>query len=187
MNKLRKWCRILHRDVSFFFSGLIIIYAISGIAMNHRDTFNPNFTIEKKEYVKDYQFPAQQEISEQLIVNDVLKPLEQESNYTKHYFPTDGTLKIFLKGGSNIVIDTSTGKTTYEIVTRKTVMSSMVRIHYNPNRWWTIFSDLFSVCLILITMTGIVMVKGNKGFFGRGGIELAIGIAIPIVFMFLTS
>ena len=32
----RKWSRIIHRDLSFFFAGMILIYAISGIVMNLR-------------------------------------------------------------------------------------------------------------------------------------------------------
>lgn len=185
MKFVRKWCRILHRDVSFFFSGVIIIYAISGIAMNHRDTFNPDYSVENSQFVAHHKLPSKAGISKDVIITNILTPLKEQKNYTKHYFPNPTTLKIFLKGGSNIVTDITTGVTTYEKLTRRPVMGSMVRMHYNPNKWWTIFSDIFSVCLILITISGIVMVKGNKGFLGRGGIELAVGVAIPILFMFL--
>jgi hypothetical protein len=41
------------------------------------------------------------------------------------------------------------------------------------------------MCLILITVTGMVMVKGPKGFLGRGGILFIIGIAIPVLFLVL--
>ena len=30
------------------------------------------------------------------------------------------------------------------------------------------------------------MLKGKKGLWGRGGIELAIGILIPLLFIFFT-
>ena len=43
-NDLRRWCRLLHRDLSYFFAGMVLIYALSGIAMNHRDTFNPDYS-----------------------------------------------------------------------------------------------------------------------------------------------
>ena len=49
-SSIRKWSRLIHRDLSFFFAGMVLIYAISGIVMNHRDTINPNFSIERKEY-----------------------------------------------------------------------------------------------------------------------------------------
>ena len=62
-------------------------------------------------------------------------------------------------------------------------MSSLNRLHYNPNRYWTIFSDIFLASLVIIVLSGLIMVKGKHGLWGRGGIELIVGIAIPIVFI----
>lgn len=45
---LRRWSRTLHRDLSYFFAGMVLIYALSGIAMNHRDTFNPNYSVSQR-------------------------------------------------------------------------------------------------------------------------------------------
>lgn len=42
------------------------------------------------------------------------------------------------------------------------------------------------MALMVITLTGLFMLKGNKGLWGRGGIELLIGIAIPILFVLLS-
>ena len=33
---IRKWSRLLHRDLSFFFAGILMIYAISGFMLNHK-------------------------------------------------------------------------------------------------------------------------------------------------------
>jgi hypothetical protein len=38
---------------------------------------------------------------------------------------------------------------------------------------------------VLITLTGMVMVKGPKGFWGRGGILFLVGIIVPILFLIL--
>lgn len=40
-NRLRRWSRNVHRELSFFFSGMLLIYAVSGLVMNHRDDVNP--------------------------------------------------------------------------------------------------------------------------------------------------
>ncbi|MZI58189.1 peptidase, partial [Enterococcus durans] len=45
------------------------------------------------------------------------------------------------------------------------------------------FADAFAVSLIVITVSGMVMIKGPKGLWGRGGIELVGGILIPILFL----
>ena len=35
----RRWSRTVHRELSFFFGGVVLIYAISGFLLNHkRDT-----------------------------------------------------------------------------------------------------------------------------------------------------
>ena len=52
-NDLRRWCRLLHRDLSYFFAGMVLIYALSGIAMNHRDTFNPDYAVSRTRLALD--------------------------------------------------------------------------------------------------------------------------------------
>jgi hypothetical protein len=94
-------------------------------------------------------------------------------------------MKVFLKGGSSLVVDTQLGAAVYEKLERRFLLSDMVKLHYNPGKWWTTFSDVFAVSLILITLTGLVMVKGPKGFWGRGGILFLVGIIVPILFLLL--
>lgn len=179
---LRKWSRAIHRDLSFFFSGMLLIYAISGIVMNHRDTINPNFSIERKEYKITEPLPGKQNMTKDRVLS-LLLPLREEKNYTKHYFPQPGVMKVFLKGGSNLLVNVQTGDAVYKSVTRRPMIGAMARLHYNPGRWWTYFADIFAIGLIVITVSGIVMLKGKKGIVGRGGIELVAGILIPLVFL----
>lgn len=181
---LRKWCRLVHRDVSFFFSGMVLIYAISGIAMNHRSSFNPHYSIERQEYKLTEALPPQADIRKEDVLK-LLEPIDEAGNYTKHYFPKEGEMKVFLKGGSNVMIDLADRHVVYEKLTRRPLLSALTKLHYNPGSWWTHFSDLFAGGLILITLTGLIMLKGPKGLWGRGGIELAAGILIPLLFLFL--
>ena len=46
----RKWSRIIHRDISYLFAGMILIYAFSGILMNHRSDLNPHYSVEVQEF-----------------------------------------------------------------------------------------------------------------------------------------
>lgn len=48
MKKLRKLNIATHRDLGYFFSSLIIIYCLSGFALNHVNDWNPDFIIEKE-------------------------------------------------------------------------------------------------------------------------------------------
>lgn len=181
---LRKWSRIIHRDVSYLFAGMILIYALSGILMNHRGDLNPHYSVSLQEIQVDADLTDKAKVDKALVLT-LLEPIGEAGNYTKHYFPKEGQMKVFLKGGSSLVVDTQTGAAVYESLKRRPLLSDMVKLHYNPTKWWTIFSDAFAVCLILITLTGLVMLKGPKGFWGRGGILFVIGVVIPVLFLVL--
>ncbi len=184
--QLRKWSRTIHRDLSFFFSGVIIIYAISGFVLNHKKDFNSDYSIKTYSFSIEGNYPLSQEKFSKDKVIAILEPYNEASNYTKHYFPGNESMKVFLKGGSSLVVDLSNGKALYEQVKKRPIISQFNWLHYNPNKWWTIFSDIFCFALIIITLTGLIMTKGKKGLWGRGGIELIIGIIIPLLFIVLT-
>lgn len=186
-NKVRKWSRIIHRDLSFFFSGVILVYALSGIFLNHKKDFNAEYSIKQHTFNVAGQYPLREsDYSAQRVKDELLAPYDESKNYTKHYFPNGTTMKVFLKGGSSMVINMQTGNGMYESVKKRPLISGMNRLHYNPNKWWTIFSDVFAVSLIIITITGLIMNRGKNGIMGRGGIELIVGIIVPLLFIFLT-
>ena len=169
-SSFRKWSRVIHRDLSFFFSGMVLIYAISGIVMNPRDSINPNFTVKAQ-------------INKKTVLS-LLEPLGEAGNYTKHYFPREEVMKVFLKGGSSLQVNIQTGAAVYESVKKRPILGGMTRLHYNPGQWWTHFADIFAVALIVITLSGMFMLKGKNGIIGRGGIELLAGILVPLLFLF---
>ena len=180
---LRRWCRVLHRDISYLFAGMVFIYAISGIYMNHRDIINPHYSVTCTELVIS-DLPAQAEM-DKAAVERLMERVGVTERYTKHYFPKENQLKVFLKGSSTLEANLQSGEIVYESLRRRPLVSQMTTLHYNPGKWWTWFSDIFAVALIVITITGLVMLKGSKGLWGRGGIELIIGIVIPILLLVL--
>ncbi|MGL4293513.1 MAG: PepSY-associated TM helix domain-containing protein [Bacteroidales bacterium] len=183
MIKLRKWSRGIHRDLSFLFSGVILVYAISGFCLNHKSDFNSDYKVSNTELQLDGVFPQSEKVDKEFVL-DLLKQIDQQSNYTKHYYPQPELMKVFIKGGSSLVVNMQSGEARFEHLQKRPVLSAFNRLHYNPTRWWTWFSDIFALSLIIITLTGIIMVKGPKGLWGRGGIELLVGIAIPLFFLF---
>lgn len=181
LGRVRRLSRWLHRDLSYLFAGALLVYAISGICLNHKRDFNSDYIIRLKKYTVNRPLPAQKEDWTEAYVFGLLDPLGERGNYTKHYFPDENTVKVFLKGGSSLVVDRQSGAARYESVRKRPFFSALNRLHYNPSRAWTVFSDVFATALIVITVTGLVMVKGPKGLWGRGGLELLAGIAVPVV------
>lgn len=185
MNKFRKWCRLLHRDLSYIFAGMLLVYAVSGIALNHKSTFNSQYDISVRNYTLAQPLPERQLIDQQAINDAILSDIGESGNYTKHYFPNDNTLKIFLKSGSNVVVDLPTNGVTYERVRRRPILGALSRLHYNPGSAWTLFSDIFAVAMIVIVLTGVLMLRGKHSLWGWGGLELLLGIALPLIFMLI--
>ncbi|WP_319228034.1 hypothetical protein [Draconibacterium orientale] len=53
--KIRKLLRILHRDFGYFIVAMTIVYAVSGIYLNHRHDFNPDYKIIITDFKHDLQ------------------------------------------------------------------------------------------------------------------------------------
>jgi hypothetical protein len=45
----RRWNSVLHRDIGFLCIGLTLLYAISGVAVNHIKEWNPSYSVERVE------------------------------------------------------------------------------------------------------------------------------------------
>ncbi|MBC8214647.1 MAG: PepSY-associated TM helix domain-containing protein [Candidatus Marinimicrobia bacterium] len=180
MKQVRKWSRILHRDIGFIFIGASIIFGISGIALNHMSDWNPNYTVENKKFTTNINLTKGIATDEDIVtvVAEITK-----IKYMNHYYPEKNWIKIFLKGGSSIYVNTLSGKGSAEFLKKRPIFYEVNFLHYNPNRWWTWFSDIFSASLILFAITSLFMVKGKKGIIGRGGIYTLAGIVIPILFL----
>ncbi|MBN1340198.1 MAG: PepSY-associated TM helix domain-containing protein [Bacteroidales bacterium] len=180
--KWRKWIRAIHRDLGYFFFALTVIYALSGIAINHVKEWNPNYIITNAEH--RFTIP---ENASGLTREDVLAMLSgigEEDNYKKHYYPFENQLKIFIDGGS-VVIDLQTGFGVVEKIRRRPVFHLVNYIHYNPGKWWTTFSDFYAISLILIAFTGLFILKGSKGITARGAWLTAAGIIVPLIYILL--
>ncbi len=180
----RRWSRTQHRDRSYLFARMVLRYALSGIAMNHRVTFNPNYSVSQTRLTLPAPLPEREAFS-RADAEALLERAGVGEGYVKHYFPDGHTLKIFLEGGSSLVADIRSGEAVVERLTRRPVWSALTKLHYNPGSWWTAFADIFGGGLILITLTGLVIVKGPKGLRGRGGVELAAGILLPLLFLLI--
>ena len=80
----RKWSRIIHRDVSYLFAGMILIYALSGILMNHRGDLNPHYSVSRKEckIESGLDFSDKAKVDKAMVLK-MLEPLGEADNYTK--------------------------------------------------------------------------------------------------------
>lgn len=179
--RFRKWNNVLHRDLGYFFSGTVILYALSGLAVNHLHDWDPNFIIKRQTINVDV--PTERTGVNDQTVSNLLTPLGESSNYRSHDFPSSRKLKIYLDDGS-LLVDLQSGTAVYETVKRRPFFYQSNTLHLNPKRWWLVFSDVFAVGLVLITVTGLFVLKGKRGITGRGAILAGAGTVIPLIFLF---
>jgi hypothetical protein len=181
--KFRKLIRILHRDIGYVAFGLTIIYSISGIAVNHVDDWNPNYSITKDTLIIpseiDVKKPKKElikNLSEIFQIKDSVKSSFKSSPFTIDVFFNKKTLSANLKTRVAIL----------ERVENRPILRESNFLHLNnPKKIWTWVADIFALSLILLAATGLFMVKGKKGIKGRGKWLTLLGIIIPLFFLYL--
>ena len=150
--------------------------------MNHKHDWNPNFLIDTYEFKTDMNLSRESFNDDSAIT--ILKRIPGDHEFKTFHFPTGNRLTIFIEGGY-VQINTITGKGTLERISKRPLFYQINFLHYNPGKWWKYFSDIYCVTLILVTITGLFIVKGRNGITKRGAILTIIGIILPIIFLFI--
>ena len=128
-SQIRRWARIIHRDLSYFFAGVVVVYAVSGIVLNHKRDFNSNYSVRRTELQMPGSYPAPAETSREQ-AEELLRAADPEARYVKHYASGEQRVKVFRRRGSVLEVDMQNGRAVYEKLTKRPVISSMNRLHY---------------------------------------------------------
>lgn len=177
---LYKLNRSLHRDLGYFFIGVTLIYAISGIAINHRDDWNPNYIITAKEFYTSEKIIRYQASREQ--IDNILARIGEKHSYKNHYFPKADLMRIFIEGG-RVEVELSTGNCLMETNRKRPFFFQVNKLHYNPGVLWMWFSDAFCVALAFLAISGLFILKGKNGLKWRGTIIGGLGLLVTIAFL----
>lgn len=179
--KWRKWNIILHRDIGYLAVGLTIIFAISGIAVNHVQDWNPNFSIEKNAF----KINPDTSLTKDQQAYYVAKELNVGAPIESIFRPSAEELHIFLEN-QKIEYNLITGHGIHEIVNERAVLHDFNFLHLNhPKKVWTYISDLYALALLFLAVSGMFVLKGKKGIAGRGKWLMSIGVLIPILVLII--
>lgn len=174
--------RNLHRDLGYFYIGLIISFATSGILMNHRESWHAEkYTIETKSI--EVKLPLEENITE-----DFAKKLGEKlgiEDKMRRYKVDEGVFKISFEK-NDVEIDTKTGKGEIVSYIKTPIISQMIKLHKNTSNWWIYYGDIFGISLIVIAITGTLMIPAGKFSFKQRGWKLALaGILFPLLILIL--
>lgn len=180
--KWRPILRALHRDVGYLCVGFTIIYALSGLAVNHAEDWDPSFKHFDREVALDGTLPEDEQaaarmVQAQLGIDD--DPID--------VFGTGDELELLFEDGREIFVDVDG-----VIHDRGKEDRFFLRIanwlHVaRGKKAWLIFADGYSVFLIFLALSGLFMIKGKKGIWVRGAIVAGIGLALPILYVALSG
>lgn len=180
----RAWLRAVHRDVGYLAVGLTLIYAVSGIAINHIGSWDPNFksVVESSEVAAP--FPDDSEALQAKLVAHMGVAAE---DVRAAFFDSDTVFEMSLEG-SVARLDTATGRLSVASKEPRFFLRVANWLHYNRGKSaWTYIADGYAVMLLYLAASGIFMLKGKKGLVGRGGILILIGAAVPVAYIQLAS
>jgi len=175
----RRWNAAVHRDVGYLSVALTLAYAISGLAVNHISSWNPNYI--KTQEIR--QIPALDPAEPaETLVRKAQALLEPAGRFKSAYQPDDDTLQLFYERATYSV-DLATGHVLIEATRPRPVLYALNQLHLNgPKRLWTVIADLYAMALILLALSGLFILKGPKGVWGRGLWFVGAGAALPLCY-----
>jgi len=174
--------RNLHRDLGYFYIGLIISFAFSGLLMNHREHWHPEkYTVETKSI--EVTLPPENELTDKF-AEGLGKTLGIDDKMRRQNVKK-GTFKISFEK-HDVEIDLKTGKGEIVSFNKTPLISQAMKLHKNNSNWWIYYSDVFAISLITIAITGAIMIPAGKFTFKQRGWKLALaGLIVPLLVLFL--
>lgn len=177
----RKLFRAVHRDLGYVAVALTLAYALSGLAVNHIDDWNPSYRLSERA-VDTGPVPAGTLTEKEAFV--VARLGLDRRAVRGHFQETEHELRVFLNDGQEARVDLRTGRGLLKTLRKRPVLFEVNALHLNNLKGiWTWVADLFAIALIVLALTGVTMMKGDRGITGRGKYFIAAGLAIPVGFV----
>lgn len=179
----RTWNNAIHRDLGYLCFGLTIIYVISGVAVNHIDSWNPSYRVEHLRSRLDG--PVSTTNIDRSFIDTLLARLGENRRFLNSFQPDPQTLQLFVEGNT-ITVNLATGEILQEKVMPRHLLHKANFLHLNhPKKMWSWFADLYALCLGLVACSGLFVLRGKKGLSGRGAWLTTLGIFLPLFFIWL--
>jgi len=176
--------RNTHRDIAYFYLGLIIAFSLSGIFLNHRQAWHP----------RRYSYNSEEIILKSLVSKDSVTDQfiaafteEFKINDNLRRFSVDGNTLRISYTSNDVQIDLSSGKGKIESYRTTPILGQMTKLHVDTSKWWIYYSDVFGIAMLVIAFTGMFIQKGENSFWGRGWKLALLGLIFPLIFLFLLS
>jgi uncharacterized protein len=181
--QVRPWLRALHRDAGYFGVGLTLVYALSGLAVNHIADWDPSF----RQVSSSHQLPGPLSREPEEAGRQVLSALSITETPREIYAASEDSVDIVLDRRT-LHVTPSTGKVLEEGQAPRWFLRAANWLHLNRGKKaWTYVADSYAVILLYLAVSGLFMIPGRKGLLGRGAVIAALGAAVPIGYVVLSG
>lgn len=182
MSVVRAKSRSVHRTLGYFYLGLILSFSVSGIAMNHRESWDP-MSYEYETQKIQTEFNLSTDILESEVEAFVDSELSMSKGFRGHEIEHEDLLMFFEEG--MFEVNLNDGQGTLRLMRMRPILGQMTLLHKSTQSFWIWYSDVFAGSMILLGLTSIVMMRGNNSFFsGRGWMLSVAGLVIPLIILF---
>lgn len=176
------WRRVnnaVHRDVGYLCAALTVVYAISGLAVNHKEDWNPSRTVERESRRFEPVPVGERDAMVAALVERLRLPGPPRSSFRDE----PHLVELFYDGWS-VKADALKGEAVVERVRDRAVLRDVNFLHLNePKRLWTWVADAYAVLLLVLSITGLFVLRGRNGLAGRGKWFAAAGLLVPVAFL----
>lgn len=176
--------RNVHRDIAYFFIGLIIAFSLSGIVLNHRTDWYPrDYVYESKEV--QLQLPSNpKELNSEKFIKDFSKQWDLAETYEGHRI-RGNELRVDYDGNVTLEVDIKSGEGFIEYKRKVPILGHSIYLHKSTNKFWIWYSDIFGIGMLTIAFTGLFITKGKNSFRRRGWKLALAGMLFPVLFIIL--
>ncbi|WP_242620366.1 PepSY-associated TM helix domain-containing protein [Shewanella maritima] len=182
------WFRLnreLHRDLGYFAFAMTVLFAVSGITLNHLADWNSNYIVEREQRTVSVTVDqSDEQINQQLLSAFAIKQPVKAS-----YWESVNQYKLFFDNGGALTADLKAQTAVYENIRSRPILKQFNSLHLNEVKaGWIIFSDLYAGLLLFLAISGLFMVKGKYSpWHSKRGWLLLLGTVIPCVYVFIAS
>jgi hypothetical protein len=179
----RAWLRAVHRDIGYLAVGFTIIYAVSGLAINHIADWDPNFKATERTLAIA---PIPSDVPDEEAVARVLAATG--TGTPDDVFRAGDEIRLSYASGTQITAIGDTGEVTLQARSSRFFLRVANWLHYNRGKKaWTYVADVYAVMLLYLAVSGIFMIKGRLGLRWRGALLVSLGVAIPAAYVLLSG
>ena len=179
----RGWLRAIHRDFGYLAVGFTLIYALSGIAINHNKDWDPNFHSQERSLtIAPIPADATDDAAVALVI------AATGTGKPDDVFRAGDEIRLGYSDGTNVTAIGDTGQVTVQARQPRFFLRIANWLHYNRGKQaWTYVADIYAVMLLYLAISGIFMIKGRLGLKWRGTILVGAGVAVPVMYIVLSG